>query len=171
MKNDVILHDDYVEIVIVRRNGDEFKTKIDYKGYEKIKGHKYKWHVWYNKNNDSFYVMSTMYQGLYEGKPKYKVIYLHRYLTNAGEGDYVDHVNHDTLDNRSSNLELKTNSENLFNRKGANKNNKSTGVRNVSKVEGKYIVQFSRMGNRTRLGPFDTLDQAKLIAETFRKWA
>lgn len=171
MKNEVILHDDYVEIVIVRRNGDLFKTKVDYEGYSKIKEHQYKWHVWYNKNNDSFYVMSTMYQGLIEGKPKYKVIYLHRYLTDAAEGDYVDHLNHDTLDNRMNNLELKTNSENLLNRKGANKNN-STGIRNVNiAYGGKYQVQFSREGKRIHLGYYDTVEEAQKIADDFRNWA
>lgn len=50
-----------------------------------------------------------------------KNILLHRILLNAQEGDVVDHINGDTLDNRRENLRITTTSGNNKNRKGYSK--------------------------------------------------
>lgn len=42
-------------------------------------------------------------------------IYMHRLILGAKEGQYVDHVDHDTLDNRRANLRLCSQSENARN--------------------------------------------------------
>lgn len=42
---------------------------------------------------------------------------LHRFITNCPKGLQVDHLNHDTLDNRKSNLRICTHAENLRNRR------------------------------------------------------
>lgn len=44
-------------------------------------------------------------------------IKLHRFILNAPDGMQVDHINHNGLDNRRSNLRLCTHSENLRNRR------------------------------------------------------
>lgn len=44
---------------------------------------------------------------------------MHRVIMNAQPGEQVDHRNHDTLDNRRSNLRTATRSENQRNNKGA----------------------------------------------------
>lgn len=46
-----------------------------------------------------------------------KTVKLHRVILNAPEGMHVDHINHNGLDNRKSNLRLCTLSENLRNRR------------------------------------------------------
>ena len=61
--------------------------------------------------------------------------YLHRYLMDAQSGTYVDHINHDTLDNRKSNLRIVTNQVNNANRAGAY-NTSRTGIRGVSVHKG-----------------------------------
>lgn len=39
-------------------------------------------------------------------------IYLHRIIAGTKKGDYTDHINHNKLDNRKSNLRICTNAEN-----------------------------------------------------------
>src|SRR5512146_1126738 len=42
-------------------------------------------------------------------------LYLHRFILDAPRGMYVDHINHDTLDNRRCNLRLCTKQQNQCN--------------------------------------------------------
>ena len=58
-------------------------------------------------------------------------VYLHRYLLDAPNDMVVDHINHNTLDNRRENLKLCTNQENNENRDGAYSTSR-TGIRGVS---------------------------------------
>lgn len=46
----------------------------------------------------------------------YKRIYIHRFLMNPDKDKLVDHINHDTLDNRRQNLRVCTSSQNQMNR-------------------------------------------------------
>lgn len=57
--------------------------------------------------------------------------YMHRVITGAPKGMVVDHLNHDTLDNRRTNLRVGGQRENGLNRLGANKNS-TTGVLGVN---------------------------------------
>ncbi len=69
--------------------------------------------------------------GVYAHKYGHTAETLHRFILNARPHEIIDHINHDGLDNRSANLRIVTNSENMQNRNGANRNSK-TGVRGVS---------------------------------------
>ena len=46
---------------------------------------------------------------------KGKRIYMHRQILDAKQGECVDHINHNTLDNRLSNLRICTHQQNLSN--------------------------------------------------------
>jgi hypothetical protein len=48
-----------------------------------------------------------------------KAVRLHRVLLGATKGQCVDHINHDGLDNRRSNLRIATHAQNLMNRRKA----------------------------------------------------
>jgi hypothetical protein len=58
----------------------------------------------------------------------------------------VNHKSHNTLDNRESNLDVTTNQINCSDRLKANKNNKTTGIRNVNYIrsEDVYKVQICK---------------------------
>ena len=74
-------------------------------------------------------------------------LYLHRLITGAPKGKTVDHLNHDTLDNRRANLSVGGQRENLQNRRGANTNS-TTGMRGVH-VHSTVAHRKSRQGTRT----------------------
>lgn len=116
-------------------------------------------HTWrLKKSGDKLYVSTPIYLGKIDGKFKWKHVYLHRLIMSAGKGQYVDHKNGDTLDNRKENLRICTNQQNCFNQK-IRKNNK-TGVKGVRLVKGKYIAQININKKSTYLGQFDSIDEA-----------
>lgn len=61
---------------------------------------------------------------------------IHRHILNPPKNKQVDHINHNTLDNRKCNLRLVTRSENQQNKNGALSNSK-TGIRGVSVITDK----------------------------------
>ena len=65
----------------------------------------YKWHI-----NDSGY---AVWRGNINGNKK--TIRMHRLIMNPPSDKVIDHINHNTLDNRRSNLLICTQSENMRN--------------------------------------------------------
>lgn len=95
-------------------------------------------------------------------------VQLHRFIVGATERkQHVDHINHDTLDNRRENLRIVDHATNLQNRKGAAVNNK-TGVRNVRKVRERYRFELEVFG-KYYSKYFGTLEEAAAYAEAKRK--
>lgn len=91
------------------------KTIIDNINFDLA--NQYHWYANYNPNTKTYYAVN------FNSKTK-KTIYLHRLISNCPINKVIDHINHDTLDNRNKNLRICTRSENQINRKG----NKSKGV-------------------------------------------
>jgi hypothetical protein len=85
-------------------------------------------------------------------------------------GEYVDHVNHNALNNRKYNLKITTNEINVKNRKGANKNT-STGYRNVSLIgaTGMYRVQLQVNRKRVCFGDYSDVLKAASVAKEMRE--
>jgi hypothetical protein len=88
-----------------------------------------------------------------------KNIYLHRYIMNNPNG-IVDHINHNTLDNRKENLRITNNANNL--RNGNIRKNNKTGVNGVyyDKERNKYIASIKVNYKKIFLGRFKTLEEA-----------
>jgi len=84
--------------------------------------------------------------------------FLHRIVVDAVPGEYVDHINGDTLDNRASNLRKCSHAENMRNRK-IHKNNVS-GFKGVYPDKGKWRAKITANGKIFRLGTFETPEQA-----------
>lgn len=99
----------------------------------------------------------------------YKSVGLHRFLLNAPDDREVDHINHDTLDNRRTNLAIVTASQNKQNTNGSYANS-STGVRGVTRARsGRYQARFNWEGRTVQLGTFTTLQEADTAARQARE--
>lgn len=86
-----------------------------------------------------------------------KTTYMHRLIMGAGKGETVDHINHDTLDNRLTNLRILSNSDNAQNRKGAYRSKNSTGVRGVCldyHGGATYLKPRVMLDGKTHAGPY-----------------
>lgn len=116
------------------------------------------------KNRNKFYVQKRV-----NGKN----IYLHRYIMNCPKGKYVDHINHNTLDNRKENLRITTNANNL--RNGEIRVNNKTGVKGVyfDNKRNKYVANIKVNYKGIFLGRFDTLEEAQKIRKEaeIKYWA
>ncbi len=88
-----------------------------------------------------------------------KWIFMHKLIVNAPEGMEVDHINHDRLDNRRSNLRVATHQQNSFNHPGY-------GHRGVTKVINRplkkpYCVRLMISGKNLYLGYYGTMKEAR----------
>jgi hypothetical protein len=169
IKNRYKIIDDYMILYLEKRNGEVFETKVSLSDFDKLDNLKHKWHVKYAPNNDEYYASATIYLGWKDGRFKNTTVDLQNFLMDGESGTRVDHINHDTLDNRRENLRISTNENNTKHRKGKNKNN-SSGYRNVSKVGKWWYVQMQVDGVNTLLKkfPLNELDKAGVYAKEMR---
>jgi hypothetical protein len=97
---------------------------------------------------------------------------LHRAILSLHKKDprIVDHINHDTLDNRKINLRICTNTENIRN-SGMSKNNTS-GYKGVSyrKKEKNWRAYIRVNSVQKYLGCFKTKEQAAEMYNEAAKW-
>lgn len=150
-KNEVILYEDYAELVLYDKDQNETaRALIDIDDIEKVT--LFKWCL-----ESDGYVCSTPKKN----GPKLK---LHRFVMDAGPEEDVDHIFHNKLDCRKSKLRKCTNQQNGFNRRvGANN---STGVKGVVKItwgnykNKKWKAQIWVNGKSVWLGNFDMFDEA-----------
>ena len=86
---------------------------VDAEDFDRVS--EFKWH--YLKVATG-YAHRKQHIGYKDGKRIRKNIYMHRFIIGVEDSKvHVDHINHDTLDNRKSNLRLCTNAENSRNQK------------------------------------------------------
>lgn len=124
---------------------------FDPEDYDKLKD--YSWH-----NNGHGYAVSR------ESETQ-KQIFAHRIITDCPDELVVDHINHDTLDNRKSNLRVCTHSENMRNMKKPVRN--TSGVKGVyfDKSANRWRAEIKVNGKKTYIGVFEKLDDAKIARE------
>jgi len=112
---------------------------------------KFKWYAHFNKDTQSFYAKRNF---------RAKTIYMHREIMNASKGEFVDHVFHDTLDNRKSKLRVATQSQNQFNKR--KQKNNTSGVIGVSfdRVRSKWKARVAFNKKEMFLGYFKSREDA-----------
>ena len=147
--NKFIEKEDY--ILIKSSNTNDY-FKVDKEDYEKIKD--YYWH-----SSHGYAVAPIM------GR-KNKFVRMHRLIMNCGEEEFmvVDHINHDTTDNRKENLRLVSDTQNNWN--SLNTNN--SGI-NYNNTQNKWNVYIHYKLQRINLGLFNTFEEALEIRNKAEK--
>ena len=136
---------------------------VDQDDFERL--NKHKWCVVKSKN--TFYARRTKRAG-----KKYVSIMMHRQILHPPGHLFVDHINHNGLDNRKANLRFATCAQNNYNRKHLRKNQSSkyTGV-SWRKQAKKWIVLISYNGKKKFIGSFeDEIQAAKAYDKAAKKY-
>lgn len=113
-------------------------AKVDNDDFDRLKDINWRYSVGYAKN-DEF------------GR-------MHRFITNCPENLEVDHINHDTLDNRRRNLRIATPSQNSINKKARAGSSIYKGVHLYR--SGKWQANLVYKKKYYYLGRFDTEEEA-----------
>ena len=92
------------------------------------------------------------------GNAKGGRIRMHRVILGEPSGFEVDHKNHDTLDNRRSNLRVATSSQNRANT--VRRTDNKSGFKGVSPFQGKWRATIRENGKHKHLGRFSTTEEA-----------
>ena len=90
--------------------------------------------------------------------PHNETMYLHRLILDAPSGMTVDHINHDTLDNRRCNLRLATQAQNCWNRRYSVR--ARSGYRGVTRNGKGWRADIHCNGKKIYLGTHPTVEQA-----------
>ena len=169
--NDYIIEGNITTLRITNRKGEVINVLIDTEDLERVKNHNWScgWRDGYQKR---YYIQYSKYLGMINNKPKYKSILLHKFIMEVWDKRKVDHIDHNSLNNRKYNLRPIENKLNLRNRKSKNSNNKS-GHRNVCwhKWDNCWVVQLMVEGKNKVLKRFkkDQLEEAGAYAKKIRQ--
>ncbi|GEK57152.1 AP2 domain-containing protein [Marinococcus halophilus] len=163
MKNNFEVRGD-VTVIFIRYKGEMITTTISTKDFHRVNAISGTWtgsNVARKEDDETVYV-HTKVAGV--------TVYLHQVVANNPPKTVVDHRNHNTLDNTKGNLNVVDHASNSQNRKGASKNNKSSGYRNVyQNKNGTWFVQLGINGKDKRFGTYQTIEEADRVAKEVRK--
>ena len=159
--NIINMLDSHAEIVIKSKKYGIILCLIDLDCVEKCS--RVTWHVDYSKSMGSFYIKGYILNE--KGQIK-KKIPIHRYLLNPDKELVIDHINHNTLDNRLNNLRIASTIQNKQNLLKCQSNNKSSGIRNVywDKEAIKWRVALRINKKLKSFGRYKSIEDAENIA-------
>jgi hypothetical protein len=119
---------------------------VDAEDWEELS--RWNWRACWSKNTKSFYAYRA------------KNIPMHVYIMR-GQNHRVDHINHDTLDNRKKNLRRCTLSQNKVN--SGPQRNSTSGFKGVYSDGDKWMAQIRKGRKLHYLGSFKDIREAALI--------
>lgn len=152
-KNTIVVYEDYAEVILENKEGIEVaRVLIDIEDIDLVK--QYRWRA---SNYNKPYARC--------GINKNKTIQMHRLIMKPENGLVVDHINHNRLDNRKSNLRVCTYSQNAMNR-GNLAGNKDKGIFKLKDVNRKRPYQVMIKVNGIRIVKYaSTYEEALLLRQ------
>jgi len=135
---------------------------VDAEDFDRL--NKYKWHV--SKSSRTFYASRNKSRKICR-----REIYMHRLIINVPPGMFVDHIDHNGLNNRRSNLRLCTAQQNAWNhRPQLRGKSKYKGV-SWRKDGNVFRAQIWHNGKSVNLGRFkNEIDAAKAYDKAAKKF-
>lgn len=154
MRNQYEIRNETTAFFLNRKDGTTFETLIDTHNLSRVLALKSLF-----LSRDGYCHAST-----YDA-----VVQLHRYLLNPPRRFVVDHINHNPLDNRLSNLRAVSIAFNSLHRRGATRLSR-TGIRGVWWHKGmrQWQARIEFEGKKIEVGFFDTAEEAQSAVETSR---
>ena len=112
---------------------------------------------------DDYPIVSKYKWHIYNGYVRSSKGYLHRIITKCPNNKVVDHINHNTLDNRKENLRPATTFENAQNH--SKQRNNTSGIIGVyyRSKDAKWCAQINIHKKRIYLGSFDKKEDAIIV--------
>ena len=157
-KNQIENRDNYA-VLLISYKGEIKEVKISIEDIPKVS--LIKWHIHRHKSSKRESVMG-LERNNYKNR---KHFLLSRFLLNCPDDKEVDHINHDTLDNRRENLRIVTKFENQQNKRTSGK---YVGVVwDKSRNKWKATVEYKK--KRFNLGRFKTEEEAARVRIQFIK--
>lgn len=149
-KTDTIYYENDYAYILLAKNNVYKKVLFDKEDVDKITTHK--WHLHLYKKDNRYDVCTNSF-GSKKGNNKRHYILLSRFLMDCPKNLTIDHINHNTMDNRKSNLRICTVYTNNM-----NKTNNTSGCVGVcwDKSRSKWHVMFKEIN----LGRFKTFKEA-----------
>lgn len=137
---------------ITSKKWGTFEVLVDDEDYALLKDYVY--YLWGSERHSSLYLRG------YAPSNKRKPLKIHRIIMKAKEGEIVDHINGNCLDNRKCNLRITDAAGNNKNRR-KNKGYSTSVYKGVHKDKyNRWKAQIQLNRNKIHLGTFDTEIQA-----------
>jgi hypothetical protein len=111
LKNKYFIDDNKLYLYLNRRNKEPLITVVDLEDFKKLEDENVQWFSKWDEDIQSYYAQATKYLGKIDGKFRNKTLYLHKIILGYSGKNKIDHINHDTLDNRKENLRISYASE------------------------------------------------------------